>query len=182
MRTRLLLSLLATLATPALGATPLLDFETDADVAALRWGSQGKSRLERSSQFATSGTSSLKFTTPTWKKGMPQWPSFEAKPPVADWRPFDRLVVDVTTPRKEHYFFSLLVSDSKVPFRKGLKYRFSLPTCVFRRFVIPLSSFPKKVNRADIAILHFFTQRPKTDMELYLDNVVLLKKGETTRA
>jgi len=179
MRTHLFCSWLAALATPALAGTPLLDFETEAEMAALRWGSKGQSQMQRDARFATAGTSSLKFTTPAWKKGMPEWPSFETKPPVADWRPFDRLVVDLTNPKDERYFFSLFVSDSKVPFRKGLHYRFVLPSRGFQRFVIPLSSFPKSVNRADIAILHFFTQRPQTDMVLHLDNLVLLKKGET---
>jgi hypothetical protein len=49
----------------------------------------------------------------------------------------------------------------------------------FRRFEIPLSTFPKEVNRADIAIVHFFTHRPEADLELILDNVTLLKPGET---
>ncbi len=179
MRIQLFCSWLVALATPVLAETPLLDFETQADMAALRWGSKGQSQIQRDGRFATAGASSLKFTTPAWKKGMPEWPSFETKPPLADWRPFDRLVVDITNPKGERYFFSLFVSDSKVPFRKGLHYRFVVPTRGFQRFVVPLSSFPKSVNRADIAILHFFTQRPKTDMVLHLDNLVLLKKGET---
>ncbi len=179
MKPYLLCLWLTSMATSASGATPLIDFETDGEMAALRWGSKGQSRLQRDSRFATAGASSLRFTTPAWKKGMPEWPSFEIKPPIADWRPFDRLVVDVTNPTAERYFFSLFASDSKVPFRKGLKYRFVLPSRGFQRFVIPLSSFPKNVNRADVAVLHFFTQRPKTDMVLHLDHLVLLKKGET---
>ncbi|MBN1341399.1 MAG: DUF4091 domain-containing protein [Phycisphaerae bacterium] len=181
MRTQLVPLLLSAsvLAAPAPAATPLFDFETDADVAALRLSSQGQSKLQRSPRFATSGASSLEFTTPAWKKGMPEWPSFEMKPTVSDWRPFDRLVVDVTNPRGERHTFQLLISDSKVPFRKGLRYRFDLPMRGCRRFVIPLSSLPRSVDRADIAILHFFTQRPDTDLELHLDNLVLLEKGET---
>ena len=35
------------------------------------------------------------------------------------------------------------------------------------------------MKRTDIATLHFFTTRPQTDMALYLDNITLLKKGET---
>jgi hypothetical protein len=159
-------------------ATTLFDFERDADVAALHWASKGSSALERSPRFATAGESSLLFTTPAWKQGLPEWPAFETRPPVTNWTGFDRLVVDVINPNEERYYLGLFVSDSKVPFRKGLNYKFDLPSRGFRRFVVPLA-FPKEVNRADIAILHFFTERPKTDLALYLDNIVLLRADES---
>ena len=54
-----------------------------------------------------------------------------------------------------------------------------MPSRGFRRYVVPLSSFPKEVNRADIAILHFFTQKPPNGLTLYLDNITLLQPGES---
>jgi hypothetical protein len=174
----LLLSL-ALPAVPASAATLLCDFETDAEMAVLRWASQGQSKLERVAAFATSGQSALQFTTPAWKTGMPEWPAFELRPAVRDWTGYDRLVMDITNPGEERHLFSLFVSDSKVPFRKGLSHSFDLPSHGFRRFAVPLSAFPKDVNRADISILHFFTQRPRTDLSLCLDNLILLRKGES---
>jgi len=162
----------------AVAGVTVFDFEDDAQVAAWRIRSAGQDTLVRSPKFATSGESSLLFNTPAWKRGMNEWPAFEAKPPVADWRPYDRLVVDITNPNDERYFFALLISDSKVGFQKGLSFRFELPSKGFRRFVIPLSQFPKSVDRSDISIVHFFGQRPKTAMALHLDNIVLLRKGE----
>lgn len=160
-------------------ATVLLGFEQDAELAAMKWASQGQSRLERSPRFATVGDYSLLFTSPTWAKGMPEWPAFEARPSVTNWTGFDRLVVDITNPHPERHHFALFVSDRKVPIRKGLSFTFVLPAQGYRRFVVPLSRFPKEVNRSDIGIMHFFTERPKTGLGLHLDNVVLLRPGET---
>ncbi|MBI5386794.1 MAG: DUF4091 domain-containing protein [Verrucomicrobia bacterium] len=169
----------ASLATSLPAATTLCNFEADADLAQFRWASQGQSKLERVATFATAGECALRFASPAWKTGMPEWPAFELKPSARDWTGFDRLVVDITNPNAERFHFALFVSDSKVPFRQALSYTFKLPERGFQRFVVPLSSFPKTVNRADIALLHFFTQRPQTDLALYLDNLTLLKKGES---
>lgn len=163
---------------PARAGELLFDFEDDAQVAAWRIRSAGQDTLVRSPKFATSGESSLLLNTPAWKEGMNQWPAFDAKPPVADWRPYDRLMVDITNPSDERHFFSLLVSDDKLPIQKGLSFRFDLPPKGFRRYVIPLSGFPEAVDRSNINIVHFFSQRPEKPMALYLDNIVLLRKGE----
>jgi hypothetical protein len=160
-------------------AASLCDFETDADVVRLKWASRGQSQLERSSAFASCGETSLKFTSPAWKQGMPEWPAFEFKPDERDWSGYDRLVVDVTNPTADAHHFALFVSDTTVPFREGLSYTFKLPESGYQRFVIPLSGFPAKVNRADIAILHFFTERPSADLVLHLDQIALLKAGES---
>jgi len=167
------------LATRLSAAVLVFDFERDAEVKAWQWYSRGQSQLERATRFATSGNSALVFTTPAWKEGMPGWPSFEVRPSVSNWTAFDRLVVDITNPDDERPEFALLISDSKVPFRQGLSYSFKLPSRGFRRYEVPLSSFPKAVNRAEITLLHFFTQKPQKDLTLYLDNIVLLQPGES---
>jgi len=158
-------------------ATPLFDFETETEAKAwkLRTASDG---LVWSNMYASSGTHSLAFRTPAYKKGMEQWPAFEAGPPLHDWRGYDRLVIDVVNPGAEAPFLSFICSDGKVPFREGLRFSLPLPVRGFRRFVIPLSGFPKKVDRSDITILHIFTQRPAQDMTVFVDNFLLLKKGE----
>jgi len=180
MRTRILLVLwfVSSLAVSLHAATPVFDFEQDADVLAWNRLTQNNAKLERTGDFVTSAESAMRFISPTWKEGMAEWPAFETKPALADWTPFDRLVVDITNPNDGCPHFTLFISDSKVPFRKGLTYDFALPSRGFRRFEIPLSAFPKEVNRADIAILHFFTYRPETELTLILDNVTLLRPGE----
>jgi len=159
-------------------AAPLFDFESDAEVKAWTLRTPQQDSLTRSDRFATAGASSLRFTTPAYKQPMEQWPAFEVKPPVADWRGYDRLLVDITNPRGERPFLSMFISDGQVPLREGFSYRFELPARGFRRFLVPLAGFPGKVNRADIAVLHLFSQRPEAAMELFIDNVRLLKAGE----
>ena len=163
----------------ASAAATLFDFESEAERAALPYRARGAKTLDPVPEFATSGALALRFATPVWKKGMDEWPSFTLKPSVTNWSDYDRLVLDLVNPAEERFFFSLFVSDTKVPFQKGLSHPFALPTRGYRRFVVPLSLFPKTVNRADIAIVHLFTERPKSDLALYLDNFTLLRKGET---
>lgn len=160
-------------------AEVLFSFEGPAEIVAWRIRSTKQDTLTQSPHFATHGRSSACFATPAWRQGLEQWPAFEVKPAVRDWRPYDRLVVDITNPDEERYFLALFVSDSKVPFRKGLSYRFDLRSKGFKRFVIPLSKLPKSVERSDISILHFFGQRPRTAMRLHLDSILLLRQGET---
>ena len=159
-------------------AATLFDFEQDSDVTAWKIRAAGQDTLARSPRFATCGASSLQFHTPVWQKGMQEWPAFETKPGVSDWRPYDRLVIDITNPDAERHFFSLFVCDSKVALQDGLGFAFELPSRGFKRYIVPLSTFPDKVNRADITLIHFFTQRPVSDMTLYLDGLTLLQPGE----
>lgn len=163
---------------PAFAATPIFDFETSAEVASLPYRARGKTGLDIVQAFATSGTNSLRFTSPAWRQELPEWPSFELKTSVHDWRGYDRLVVDIVNPSEEYFSFALFVSDSRVPIRKGLHHTFALASFGYARCVVPLSEFPDTVNRADIATLHFFATRPQTDMVLHLDAITLLKKGE----
>lgn len=163
---------------PAFAASPVWNFEQDSELEGWNFGPRDVTRLTRESQFAVSGQSSLCFKTVAWKKGMAEWPFFEAKPPVTDWSAFDRLVVYITNPSQEVFHFAMFASDSKIPFRESLSYTFELPSHGYRRFVIPLSGFPQRVNRSDISIVHFFTTRPQSDLALFIDNIVLLKPGE----
>lgn len=169
--------LAAVLSAPAV--TPVFDFETASEASTLPYRAKGKTSLAVVPAFATSGTNALRFGTAAWTNGLPEWPSFELKPAVRDWKGYDRLVVDITNPSEERYSFALFVSDSEVPIRKGLSHTFAVPSFGYARCVVALNAFPDAVKRSDIATLHFFTTRPQTDMALHLDTLTLLKKGET---
>jgi hypothetical protein len=162
----------------------IFDFETEADVAAWKLRNPATDTLTFSSRFATSGNASMQFTTPPWEKGMEQWPAFEAKPLRKDWSDYDRLLVDVTNRDKNTVYMWALISDSQVNFLKGFNPRFYTPPMAFKRFVIPLDTrdFPKNINRGDISFFQFFTQRPVNGMNIHLDNVMLLRKGESVPA
>lgn len=160
-------------------ATTVADFESGAECDAIRVLSKPSvTSLSMDGAFASAGASSLKFECPAWVKGKPEWPAFEWTPSVKDWKPFDRLVMDVTNPAAGSPFLALYVSDGKVPLRKGLFYKFEVPEHGFRRCVIPLGKFPDQVNRGEISTLHIYTERPAVPLRLHFDQIVLLKPGE----
>ena len=160
-------------------STIVADFEAESDLGALRWASQPPgASLVRDGSFASTGTTSLKFECPAWAKGAPEWPAFEWKPAVRNWKPYDRLVVDVVNPTDASPYFALFVSDGKVPFRESLIHRFEVPERGFKRCVIPLAGLPDRVDRGDISILHFFTERPAAPVRIHLDRIALLEPGE----
>lgn len=173
------LLLLALLSGSFLGANELM-FSWDDPGQVSRWSvrSATQDTLEISTMFGTSGPHSLRFATPRWQQGMQEWPAFDAAPEVADWRGFDRAVVDLINPEPQPCSLSVLVSDSKERFQQGLSHRFQLPAHSYRRFVIPLSLMPESIDRSRIALVHFFTERPAADMSIHLGGIWLLRPGE----
>jgi hypothetical protein len=168
-------------------ATLLFDFEIDADLQGMR--DEGKTALglettlERAERFATSGRFALKFSTPGWREGKPQWPSFDCRPPVADWTGFDRLAFDITSVSEQPQGLSLFISDSKIPTRRGLHYTVRLAPLSYTPIVIPLAQLAEKqINPADIRVIHIFTTEPSGDMTVYVDRLMLLKPGEAIPA
>lgn len=179
------ISLVGLLAMPAIAAaaTMLLDFETDSDFQRLH--DEGRTTLgagktlQRVEQFATAGRFALRFATPRWQPGLPQWPAFEIDPPVTDWSGFDRLAFDVTNIGEFPQLLALFVTDAKTPTRAGLSHQIRLAPCSHTSVVIPLAQLAeKKVNAAGIRVLHFFTAEPPGDMTVYLDRLLLLTPGE----
>ncbi len=167
------------LASGLAAAVSLCDFNDESDFAALRWASRPSgAEMGPDAAFASSGAFSLKIDLPAWRPGAPEWPAFELKPKRNDWTPYDRLVVDLINAGDAAPSWSLFISDSKTPFRQGLSHSFEVPSRGWNRCVIPLSGFPAGVDRADVAILHFFTTRPAEAASLHLDSLTLLKPGE----
>lgn len=155
-------------------------FDTQADFKKWVIASNILKPLEPCGDYPAFSKYSLRFSTPKWvaNTGMPEWPSCEAKPIVKDWSGFDRIAFDITNPNPERQRLSLFISDSKIPFRKALGGTFDIPGNCVERFELELKKFPGTVNRKDISIVHLFTQRPEADMDIYIGNVMLLKKGE----
>ena len=171
-------------AEPASGAVVLFDFETDDEIS--RWHDErratlgGGKTLARVSRFATSGSSAMEFRTPAWKQGMAEWPAFECRPPVTDWTGFDRLVFDVTNASAAAQHLGLFISDSRKPTRQGLAYSQRLAPHSWTRVVLDLANGLKarQVNPADIHVMHFFTERPPTELVMVIDGMMLLKPGQ----
>jgi len=172
-----IVAVFSALDTPAWMGVSMFNFEKD-DPLTTWTVSSGQDQLQREPHYATVGRQSLRFTTPAWGNGLPEWPAFEVTPPVGDWRPFDRFVIDITNPTEDRLTLSLFITDSGTPFREGFKYQLDLPAKDYRRHVIPISDLKKKVDISNISLLHFSTQRPVGELSLYLDSLCLLEKGE----
>ncbi|MBR4675398.1 MAG: DUF4091 domain-containing protein [Victivallales bacterium] len=153
-------------------------FNTPEDFKLWQISSKKLEPLTPAKEYSIFEANCLRFKTPKWEKGMPEWPSCQAKPLIADWTPYDRLLLDISNPHPESQRLSLFISDSKIPFRKALGDGFTLDGNSCTRCVVQLSKFPKTVDRKDISILHLFTQRPSADMDIFIADAILLKKGE----
>ncbi|MEI7728362.1 MAG: glycoside hydrolase domain-containing protein [Verrucomicrobiota bacterium] len=164
-------------------ATMLFDFEDAAELKALH--DEHKSTLgpgktvDRAEHFASSGKYALRFATPGWKKGMPQWPAFDADLSLTNWTGYDRLYVDVFNASASPQRFSIFFADTTIPLRKGYSHQVHLPPFSYAPVVVPLAKLTeKKIKLAAMRALHIFTAEPPGDMTLYMDRIMLLKKGE----
>jgi len=169
-------------AAPVWAATTMLDFESEADVKAWHdegYGTCARFPVTREARWATSGSYSLCFRTPQWKSGMEEWPACEMQPPLADWSGYDRLVLDVTNPTAYDQKLLFFISDSTLPTRGGLCSQHLLAQRSYRQVVVELAKLADRhVNAKGIHVLHFFTERPSGDLEVYVDRFVLLRPGE----
>jgi len=170
------------LAVPLFAATTVFDFEDPAD--ATGWHDEKGTAcrnfpVSREANWATSGEHSLCFRTPKWKPGMGEWPACEITPPVTDWSGYDRLVLDVTNPTDFDQRLSFFITDSVRATRTGLNTRVLLPPGSYRQAVVKLADVVKmNVKLKDIHTMHFFTERPAGDMEVYMDRMILLRPDE----
>ena len=174
-----LFSLLFFLAFAAFGETMLFDFESAEEAAPWLRGSSKWHWMELSEKFATSGSHSLHYQAKKYVKGQPEWPAFEVPSPLQDWTEYDRIAIDITNVNLLQPYFSFYVSDSKVPVRQAFLHKCQNEIFPFssQRLVIPLR-FPRTINIKDIRVFHIFTERPAEDIDIYIDRIVLLKRGE----
>lgn len=172
-----LLAILALFAANAPAATLLYDFETDAERAAVPRVSNGEFEIGVTNGLATSGDHALSFVCKPWREGMDEWPSFTLPSPVADWRGYDRLVVDVVNTGEEGDDLCLFVAGPEGRIQNGLSAAFRLPGKDGAQWVVPLTAWPKTTSPDDIARIHFFVTRPQS-FAVTLDRLTLLREGE----
>ena len=161
----------------ARGAVTLFDFETPEEIAAGPQGSDPSRTFKIESRFATHGTNALHWTCTPWRPGLNQWPSFTLRPPVTDWRKYDRMCVDLVNLGDGGDSFATYLAGPDGRIQGGLLKTTTLPSHGFSQFVVPLADWPKTANPTNITRVHFFTTQAKT-FNLYLDRVTLLEKGE----
>jgi len=134
-------------------------------------------KLALSPSFPTSGNTSLEITAPAYREGLDRWQSFETLPTVTNWSGNDRLMLDITNPCAERFFFALHIYGAE-PNAKPFQYELKLPARGLRRFFVPLTALPGHIKLPAITKIHFFGQDPLVQFRVYLDNLMLLAPGE----
>ena len=161
MKTALTFGLLfgASTSLSALAATVLYDFETDAEQKAVpRLG--GKDfQVGVTNAYATSGEHAIGFVCRPWSEGMNEWPSFTIASPVADWRGYDRLVVDVVNAGEAGDSLSTFIAEPKGRIQNGLHATMRLPGKGHAQWTIPLKDWPQTAAPTNVARIHFFATR-----------------------
>lgn len=155
----------------------LFDFENEADAKQWKQHSNAYHAMDWTDMYATSGKKALRYTAKKFAPGMPEWPAFEVPSPLKDWRPYDRLVLDIANTRLLPPFLAFYVSDAKVPVRQALLHKIQVGATQIKRIVVPLK-FPSSVDTSNIHVFHIFTERPTEDFDLVIDRIALLKPGE----
>ncbi|MCP4638830.1 MAG: DUF4091 domain-containing protein [bacterium] len=180
MMARWILLLMGTLAAalPAACLTMVFDFESPEDIDAWTLRSAGQDVLALDPLFATSGQMAAVFKSPAWEEGMEGWPAFEAKPAVTDWSQAATLMIDLVNPTDADVALNVKVTDSDTAFREGAGAGFTVRARSCMRAMVPLAKFPKTINKADIALVHFYTAHPPADYEIHVDSIALLAADE----
>ncbi len=177
LKLRLTILLFGTVCLAGSAATTLPDSETPDG----GWKSTAPANHLRLSKELPDGSGqSLLFTAPKWKGGESVWPAFENRSIPKDWSKFDRLAVPVCNDGKAPIVFNIFLSDSKTPFRKGAYFTNILTPFTARLLVLPLRPAfqEKKIDPADIAIFHCFSENPREGIRLFLGDITLLEPGE----
>ncbi len=165
----------------AVAETILYDFEAEAERTAVPRVSNGEFEVGVTNGLATSGAHALSFVCKPWREGMDEWPSFTLPSPVADWRGYDRLAVDVVNAGDEGDSLCIFVAGPDGRIQNGLAHAIRLPGKAFTRWFVPLSSWPKTTSPDNIARIHFFTTRPQS-FSVTIDRLALLREGEAPPA
>ena len=128
--------------------------------------------------FATSGAHGLRFRCDPWRKGMPEWPSFNLHTSVRDWRGYDRLAIDVVSlGEATGDNLSIFIAGPEGRIQNGLHRSLRLPSRSYVQWIVKLNDWPAETSPTNIARVHLFTSNPQA-VDLVIDRLTLLKKGE----
>ena len=163
-------------------AQSLFDFENEMDGETWRIRHSRTDRLTRSREVAAGGEYALLFTAPAWDGKTSIWPAFETRHIPRDWSKYDRLVITLYNDTQEAAQFNLLLANTGRKAQEGALFRQVLQPFAVRQWVIPFKRATRKINPADVALMHFFSENPKGDLRIFLDDIVLLKPGEPVPA
>ena len=163
--------------------TVLFDFEAETERNAVPIRSGGDYAVSVTNAFALSGEWALRLEQRPMKSLDACWPSFTLKSRVADWRDYDRLVVELYTFRDtpDGRLWMKISSKGNSVNKSGLHNQIMLPKHGYRQWVVPLSKWPAGTDPSKIANIHVATAawcQGSEGQTFHIDRIALLKKGE----
>ncbi len=155
---------------------PLVDFENLNSANTSGFDIKVDSKLmtiKGSDLFATSGRNSLLIDSPKYDGKSERWPGFRINFPNSDWTDYDRVSIDCYNPKDYSQIIKLMIYDSSDK-KKRVNPVFLLPGNSVTRQIVSLG----KLKRNQINVLHFYVAEPKNQVDVFIDNIRLLKPGE----
>ena len=168
-----------TVGVEASGSCTMVDFETP-DAKASFKSSFRRPRVKVVKEFATSGDHALSLS---WDRAHRM--GFTIRIPETDFSPYDRLAIDVVNAGENADQLTLHIAaageklDDSVYRANGKRSSHYAPIGK-STWVVELERWPKKVekSRRKVSELRFYALHPY-GTTMYLDNIRLLKKGDT---
>ena len=102
---------------------------------------------------------------------------FELKPPLADWRGYDRLVIDLFNDGPSGDWIYVRAIGPADKWEDGLYGRLSLPAYGYARWEVPLK-WPRGYEPSNITRMLINTSSRPKGFDLRIDGIRLLKSGE----
>lgn len=158
----------------------LFDFETEEDRrSAPNVRNESGMVVCVTNSMAPSGSWALYVTKPSWHEGMKDKMGVRVtlRPPVTDWRGYDRLVVDVFNDGPSGDWVYLRAVGPDDDWERGLYGRMSLPAYGYQRWVVNLK-WPKGFDASNVTRMLINTSSMPKGVNMYLDGFRLLKPGE----
>lgn len=125
------------------------------------------------------GKWSFRFrVTRSWNGSLPKWPSADLRTSVTDWRPYDRLVIDVFNESIGGDVLGGFLAGPSGRVQNGLPLpALALEDHGFVRWEIRLSGWPETVDPGNVGRIHLFMQTPNA-ANLVIGGFHLLRPGE----
>ncbi len=160
----------------AYGQVVLLDGETDADMSA--WSGMKRVSRQQAAYLPVRGAGSMRLDVPApqTSKSDRRREVRRAIVPVTDWRPYDRLTLDVFN---DSPVSTLMRIEVKTGSNEAQRH-FALPAGRWVRIVLPTTQLdPELADIAQVREVQIAVNRQSQPLVVYLDNMLLLKPDET---
>jgi hypothetical protein len=165
----------------------IADFEHKTVIDQIRLANPSQDAVVLDPEYATQGDYALRFTTPAYIAGMPQWPGLQFWSGQtfshSNWSAYDYFTLDLVNASSEPLQVHLCIGSTDTH-KDGFRMDITLESWGYHPIDIPVrevaagmqSGKPgKPVDITAIRLIHCFLTRPATDVRLHFDNFCLIK-------